>query len=368
MKYNFFKLSGASLFLFTQFAHANLPWDFVFRSNKSKLSFESTSSSKDFSNIHQEQKYAYCKRKVLVAVIDTGIDIQHPDLKSSIWMNDGESGLDSHGRDKATNGIDDDHNGYVDDVHGWNFADRSNKVQDLHGHGTHIAGIIAGFGTPGGVRLPQCVTIMPIKYIDPDTNAGNSILNTTMSILYAIKMGAEIINYSGGGLNPNDIERRSVQLANNNHILFIAASGNEANDADIKPFFPANYQTPNMISVGAVDREGKLLDNSNYGEKSVDVAALGLSVFSTLPQEKYGLMSGTSQATAFVTRAAASLLSSKTLHFGQPDQWKSLVLAQAKKVPGLKGKIKTSGVISVATAQSELQIRRLDQSSFARKL
>ncbi len=308
-----------------------------------------------------------CLRKVLVAVIDTGIDVRHPALRSSIWMNEGETGPDSQGRDKATNGIDDDGNGYIDDVSGWNFANNTANVTDHHGHGTHIAGIIAGFGqSETQPAHPTCLKIMALKYIDPSTGAQNSIRNTTLSILYAIRMGAEIINYSGGGLNANELEKRSVMLANNNHILFIAASGNESSNADLRPFFPASYQTPNMISVGAVDQNGNLLENSNYGEKTVALAAPGSSIFSTLPDEKYGFMSGTSQATAFVTRAAATLMSQRSVHTSKPSQWKNTVIATAKAAPRLKGKMKHARIIDLDSSQNEPQTRRLGQSSLTR--
>jgi thermitase len=345
------------LFLFSCSSQANISLDLIL---KPLLSNHKTKNEITI-KAHQN-----CKRKVLVAVIDTGIDIHHPDLKSSIWMNDGESGMDSQGRDKATNGVDDDGNGYIDDVHGWNFAGQFADVSDSHGHGTHIAGIIAGLSQSSDKSIPNCAVIMPIKYIDPDTTTKNSILNTSLSILYAIKMGAEIINYSGGGLSSNEFEKRSVQLSNYNQILFIAASGNEANNADEKPFFPASYQTPNMISVGAVDRRGNILENSNFGERSVDVAAPGLFIFSTLPKGKYGLMSGTSQATAFVTRAAVSVLNTQKIHSMKSWQLKQTVLSNVIVNPSLKGKIRSAGIISTDLTQFEPQIRRLGQSSFSR--
>lgn len=351
---HFFSVLISILFL-SSTTNANLPLEFLWKPTKlvSKLAAE-------------KKQDPLCQRKVLVAVIDTGIDVRHPDLRSAIWMNEGESGLDSQGRDKATNGVDDDGNGYVDDVHGWNFANNSADVSDSHGHGTHIAGIIAGYGQNETEQYSSCVKIMAIKYVDPNTGTMNSIRNTTLSILYAIRMGAEIINYSGGGLNSNELEKRSVMLADHNQVLFIAASGNEASNADVRPFFPASYKTPNMISVGAVDRDGNLLENSNYGEKSVDLAAPGLSIFSTLPDQKYGFMSGTSQATAFVTRAAAMLMSQRPLHDAKPSQWKGAVIALAKTSPRLKGKFRHAGVITAELSHNEPQIRRLGQSRLSR--
>lgn len=343
-------------FLIGHNAPANIGLDFLW-----KPTFFKTTPAK-------QSKNNFCLRKVLVAVIDTGVDIQHPDLQSFIWTNEGESGLDSHGRDKATNGLDDDGNGYIDDVHGWSFADKTADVSDHHGHGTHIAGIITGYGSQNGIQTPQCVQIMPLKYVDPLTKNQNTIQNTALSILYAIRMGAEIINYSGGGMTPSILEKQSVQLANSNHILFISASGNEASNADVKPFFPASYQTPNIISVGAVDADGNLLENSNYGSKSVDIAAPGAAIFSTTPHRGYGLMSGTSQATAFVTRTAAAVLLAHAPRSANAAALKQEVLSFANPRSSLQGKLRVPATITTENLQNKPLVKRLGQSSFTRNL
>ncbi|MFN9069206.1 MAG: S8 family serine peptidase, partial [Bdellovibrionales bacterium] len=141
-------------------------------------------------------------RQIIVAVIDTGVDINHEDLKNNYWKNPGETGKDSKGRNKETNGIDDDKNGFVDDVHGWNFVSGNHNLSDNHGHGTHITGIIAAEANnnKGIVGIAPEVSIMTLKYFDPLSPGADNLKNTIKAINYAVKMGAHIINYSGGGL------------------------------------------------------------------------------------------------------------------------------------------------------------------------
>ena len=168
-------------------------------------------------------------RDIIVAVIDTGLDVRHPDLAQNIWVNKGESGTDAKGRNKATNGIDDDNNGYADDVHGWNFVTNNNDVTDNHGHGTHIGGIIGAVGGNGigVVGISPKVSLMALKYYDPKAPGMNNLLNTVKAIQYAVRMQAHIINYSGGGLDPSPEEKRAVELANQRGVLFVAAAGND---------------------------------------------------------------------------------------------------------------------------------------------
>lgn len=253
-------------------------------------------------------------RDIVVAIIDTGIDVRHPDLSDNIWTNKGETGTDKKGRNKATNGVDDDGNGYVDDVHGWNFVSNNNDLTDNHGHGTHIAGIIGAVGGNGiGISgISPKVSLMALKYYDPKAPGFNNLLNTVKAIQYAVSMRASIINYSGGGLEPSSEERRAIELANQQGILFVAAAGNERSNSDIKGYYPADYGLPNVISVTAVDRSKTVLPTSNFGEKSVDIAAPGNDIYSTLPGGQYGTMTGTSQATAFVTGVAALVMANNT--------------------------------------------------------
>jgi len=260
-------------------------------------------------------------RDIVVAIIDTGIDVRHPDLTNNLWVNPGETGADVRGNNKATNGVDDDGNGFVDDVHGWNFVNNSNDLKDNHGHGTHIAGIVGAEGGNGiGISgISPRVSLMVLKYYDPKAPGVNNLSNTVKAIKYAIQMNANIINYSGGGTEPNMEERAAVELANQKGILFVAAAGNERSNSDIKGYYPADYDLPNIISVTAIDRSKSVLPTSNYGERSVHIAAPGNDILSTLPGGKYGPMTGTSQATAFASGVAA-LIMANNQELKRPDR------------------------------------------------
>ncbi len=245
----------------------------------------------------------YNHQPVVVAVIDTGVDIRHSSLKNSIWTNPGESGKDQYGRDKENNHIDDDGNGFIDDVHGWNFVDNNNDVTDRHGHGTHISGIIKSqFLTQlADKRDAADLKLMVLKYYSPEAKEVDNIAFSTAAIRYANKMKASLINYSGGGATKFLSEYQAIQESQKNGILFIAAAGNSKENIDFKKYYPANYDLTNIISVAATDQKGDLVAFSNYGINSVDIAAPGQFIASTLPNNQYGIMSGTSQATAYVT-------------------------------------------------------------------
>ena len=253
-------------------------------------------------------------RDITVCVIDTGIDIKHPDLVKNLWVNKGESGKDVAGKDKASNGIDDDKNGFIDDIHGWNFVNNNNDLKDDHGHGTHIAGIIGAEGGNGiGISgVSPKVSLMTLKYYDAKGSDVNNLVNTVKAIDYAVKMNCNIINYSGGGIAPSSEEKAAIERANVKGILFVAAAGNERSNSDIRKYYPADYDLPNILSITAIDRNQNVLPSSNYGEQTVDVAAPGNDIISTLPNGQYGFMTGTSQATAFATGVAALVMSNNS--------------------------------------------------------
>lgn len=296
-------------------------------------------SQKNFAAINRE--FHSPAKPVLVAVIDTGADIRHKALNPFIWTNEGESGLDALGRDKATNNIDDDDNGFVDDLHGWNFVDNTNDVSDQLGHGTHIAGIIKSefVSRRGPSENLAELRMMILKYYDPKSNDRDNINNTVKAIQYAAKMGARLVNYSGGGSDPSESERHAIEKARDEKITFIAAAGNNRSDTDFLKYYPANYRLENIISVAATDSDGSLESFSNYGKNSVDLAAPGKSIYSTLPGNAYGFMTGTSQATAFVTGAAARLLANSTATL-QPRQILTELLGASHFNKTLLGKTK----------------------------
>lgn len=282
-------------------------------------------------------------KNVIVAVIDTGIDVNHEDLKKNLWVNPGETGLDTKGRDKATNGIDDDGNGFVDDVHGWNFVSSNNKLDDNHGHGTHIAGIIGAEAEnkKGISGISPEVSLMILKYYDPKVPNNDNLKNTILSIKYAVKMGAHIINYSGGGTDFSQEEHDAIAEAERKGILFVAAAGNERSNSDQFHYYPADYKLKNIISVTAIDPTTEVLSSSNYGVETVDIAAPGQNILSALPNNTYGLMTGTSQATAFVTGAAVLVMAHKNM-YGKAQEIKDYILATGDSSSSLLTKTRTS--------------------------
>jgi subtilisin family serine protease len=236
----------------------------------------------------------------IVAVIDTGADIEHSMLSQQIWTNPGEQGRDSADHDKASNQIDDDGNGYIDDVHGWNFLANNNDIRDQMGHGTHIAGIIASKSAlVTGGRAPA--QLMILKFFDVGASGDKVMHATAEAIDYATKMGASIINYSAGGRTSSAKEFEALIRARTAKVLVITAAGNEHSDIDKLSFYPASYRLSNIIAVSATDDNGRLLPSSNYGKISVQARALGKDIWSSLPGEKMGKMTGTSQATAMMT-------------------------------------------------------------------
>ncbi|KYG62835.1 serine protease/subtilase [Bdellovibrio bacteriovorus] len=289
-------------------------------------------------------------RDIVVAVIDTGIDVKHEDLKGNLWKNPGETGLDAQGRDKATNGIDDDGNGFVDDVYGWNFVSNNNKLDDNHGHGTHIAGIIgAEAGNNKGITgISPEVSLMILKYYDPKVPGTDNLKNTVASIRYAVKMGAHIINYSGGGTEFSQEEYDAVAEAEKKGILFVAAAGNERSNSDQFHYYPADYKLKNIISVTAIDPSTQVLASSNYGIETVDIAAPGQNILSCLPGNAYGYMTGTSQATAFVTGAAALTMAHKQSF--RAEDVKKYILATGDAQSQLASKTRTSRQLNLYKA------------------
>ena len=205
---------------------------------------------------------------VVVAVVDTGCNLGHPDLAASIWLNPGEI---------PGNGVDDDGNGYIDDIQGWDFADMDNVPQDATGHGSHVAGIIAAAGDNGrGIAgVARGVRILPLRFMNA-FNEG-SIADAIDAIEYALAKGVKIINCSWG-TSSNSIALRNV-IANAD-ALFICASGNNGGDADLYPFYPASLSEDQIVSVAASNQLDQLAWFSNYGTMNVDVAAPGDRIFS----------------------------------------------------------------------------------------
>lgn len=232
--------------------------------------------------------------EVVVGVIDTGIDISHLDLANNIWTNTKET----------VNGVDDDNNGYVDDIHGWDFVSEDNSVYDMDAldeHGTHMAGIIAANGKVSGVA-PE-IKVMPLKALNYSSGYTSDIIE---AINYAKINGVKIINCSFASIQYNPALEEAI--ASNPDILFVCAAGNYGKPTTEIATFPACYDLENIITVSAANNKGQLSEISTYG-KYVDVCAPGIGIYSTLPENQYGFKDGTSCSAAFVSGTAALLLS-----------------------------------------------------------
>ncbi|MEX0418228.1 S8 family peptidase [Bacillus sp. C30] len=279
---------------------------------------------------------------ITIGIIDTGIDINHPDLKNNIWKNPDEIPGD---------GIDNDNNGYIDDIYGWDFVNNNNSVYDGTGdsHGTHVAGTIAAVknNTIGVVGVAPQVKVMPLKFLG--TNGG-TISNAIKAIEYDKNKGVKITNNSWGGGGFSQALYDAIQQSNS---LFIAASGNNGNNADQTPMYPAAYSLSNILSVASITNKGSLSSFSNYGKTSVDVAAPGTDILSTLPNNSYGFYSGTSMATPHVSGVAALIQSAYPSY--SPTEIKNKIMNNTSPLSTLTNKVLTGGLINAGKALQTYQ-------------
>lgn len=218
---------------------------------------------------------------VIIAVIDSGVAYNHPDLSGNIWTNTGET--------SCTDGVDNDSNGYIDDCYGWDFIDNDGYPIDYESHGTHVAGTIAAKGNNGigSAGVMWSAKIMPIRFLG--VSGYGDTANAASAIIYAADNGARIINASWGGYGYSQTLYDAIDYARLKNVLFVAAAGNEANNNDgAYPSYPASYNLPNIISVAATDDDDNLASFSNYGATSVDLAAPGVDIYSTVPVFTYG--------------------------------------------------------------------------------
>jgi subtilisin family serine protease len=262
-------------------------------------------------------------REITVAVIDTGIDFSHPFLQQNIFTVGGKASSNNYGMD---------------------FSNRSPSTTptDAHGHGTHVSGIIKSI-------FPD-VKLLALKYYNPQASGQENLNATIKALEYAVDQNVDIINYSGGGPEPAVEELRILKRAEQKGIIVVAAAGNEKSDIDDKKnaYFPASYGLSNIITVGAHDENNETISSSNWGKKSVDVAAPGYRIRSAIPSSRVGYMTGTSQATAFVSGVAALLKA----QFPEltANEIKTIVVASSKKEKGLAGKCVSEGRLDAGRA------------------
>jgi subtilisin family serine protease len=288
---------------------------------------------------------------VVVGVIDTGARFTHEDLRANLWKNPGETGLDAQGRDKAANGVDDDSDGYIDDVYGINSLTHSGTPSDDYGHGSHVAGIIGATGnnSVGITGVAWRVQLMTLKALDA---TGTGTISTVIEAMsYARAHGAKIINASWGSTSfTSQALRDAIRELRDSGIIFVAACGNSAGDNDANPLYPASYNYDNIIAVAASTRTDTLASFSNWGRTTVDLAAPGSPVFSAWngSDTDYRYMDGTSQAAPLVAGAAALLWAQNpSLTYQQVI---SYILNNTDPLPAFANKTVTGGRLNVAQA------------------
>jgi subtilisin family serine protease len=270
---------------------------------------------------------------VIVGVIDTGVDWQHEDLAANIWTNPGEI---------PNNNIDDDNNGYVDDIRGWDFVNNDNNPMDDNGHGSHVSGTIAAVGNNGigTVGVSWSAKIMGLKFLNSGGNGTDA--DAISAIEYATRNGARLTSNSWGSFgNFSQSLYDAIAAAGRAGILFVAAAGNSPidNDTNPNPNYPSSYDLDNIIAVAATDHNDRKADFSAWGATSVDLGAPGVNILSTFPNNTYGTISGTSMATPHVS-GAVSLIWSRVP--GLPHlKVKDILLQTVDPVPDLQNRFPT---------------------------
>ncbi len=283
---------------------------------------------------------------VYVGIIDEGIQFDHPDLNGQVWTNPYD----------AADGLDNDNNGYVDDVRGWDFANNDNTIYDggrkgtVDNHGTHVSGTIGAKGNGAGVvGVNWNVTLISGKFLG---RSGGTLANAVRAVDYFTDLktakGLNIVatnnSWGGGGFSQSLLD--AISRANTANILFVAAAGNNGTDNDATASYPSNYNVPNVIAVAAIDRTGALASFSQYGVTTVDLGAPGVGVWSTTAVNSYSSYSGTSMATPHVTGGAA--LYASTHPGSSAATIKNAILISAVPTTSLAGKTVTGGRLNVS--------------------
>ncbi len=292
---------------------------------------------------------------IIIAIIDTGVDIYHPDIRPNLWINKGEMAGYAALGDWKPNGIDDDGNGYVDDIVGWDFHFNSNNPNDesrqFGGHGTHVAGIAAARGNNGaGVTgVSWKARIMALAAMD--YNDGSlPVSDVAGAVGYAERMGAHVINLSLGLYQDTQTLRDAIKAVN--RAVIVCAAGNDGTDNDHRPHYPSSYSKVNLIAVAATDQFDQWASFSNFGHSSVDVAAPGVRIYSTYSRfvetAGYAFLGGTSMACPMVSGLAALVRAGNGSL--SPVQVVSIIKGSVDKLSSLNGRIATGGRINALRA------------------
>jgi subtilisin family serine protease len=280
--------------------------------------------------------------KVVVAVLDSGVDYKHPDLENNIWK-----------RPENIMAYRDNDLGEIDDLHGYNAIDNDGDPMDENGHGTHCAGIIGAEGgnNEGITGVNWTVQIMPLKFMD--ASGSGTTKDAIEAINYVIDrkkagVNVRVISASWGSTQKSRALEDVIKKAYEAGILFVAASGNASVDTDKNPHYPSSYNVGNVISVAALDRNDQLASFSNYGAKTVHIAAPGKEILSTWLDNGFRESSGTSMATPVVAGVAALVLSKNPNM--SVDELRKHLLDSVDKLPSVRGKVVTGGRINAAKA------------------
>ncbi len=276
-------------------------------------------------NISELWKNFNPNRQVVVAVVDTGIDPEHPFLKDNIYVPNGQASSTNFGLDFSKN------------------AGQKFRPYDSHGHGTHVAGIIKSV-------FPD-VKLLTLKYYNPSASGQDNLNSTIAALRYAVEQNVDIINYSGGGPEPSKQELEVLKEAERKGILVIAAAGNEESNIDnpTNAYYPASYGLSNIITVGAHDQALQMLTSSNFGKNTVHLTAPGHRIKSSLHNNRTGYLTGTSQATAFVSGVAALLMSQYSDL--TPGQVRDVIIQSVRKESHFTNRVSSGGRLDAANAQ-----------------
>ena len=266
--------------------------------------------------------------EINIAIIDTGIDPHNSAFKNRLYIGKNKATSDHYGVDFSKSAFD------------------KKSPYDEHGHGTHIAGIIAELAPKAKLHI--------LKYYNPQASGEENLQSTIDALEYAINIGVDIINYSSGGPEPSINEERLFNLAEKKGIIIVSAAGNEGENIDIqgREFFPASYRNKNIITVGAHNDKYEPLKSSNYGHTSVDIFAPGKRILSTLPNNRRGYLSGTSQATAFVSARVSNLM--QKLNSKNSAKIKKYLFSNSLKQKNIKGLCLSNGALNPVNVMTPL--------------